>query len=361
MKVTLRKVTVGELFDGYDNRGDDGVVGYGGALDIRPPFQREFVYATHQQQAVIDTINKGFPLNVMYWADDGNGKFEVIDGQQRTLSICEYLAGAFSVGNFYYHNLLDDAKQKILDYELTVYVCEGSDAEKLDWFRTINIAGVELSAQELRNAVYSGPWVIHAKRHFSSDGCSAEKDAKRYLRGHRNRQDWLETAISWASGDGNVEGFMAKHQHDRFADDLLFYFQKVLDWVETTFPNYRSNMKGIDWNALYREYSNDELDPVYLESEIKRLLEDEDVQRQSGIYAYLLSGEEKYLNLRSFPKQIKMRVYQRQEGQCNRCFKDFALAECEADHVQPWSEGGTTTEDNCQVLCRKCNRVKGAR
>lgn len=44
-----------------------------------------------------------------------------------------------------------------------VYLCSGEDSEKLEWFKTINIAGEKLTDQELRNAVYSGSWVSDAK------------------------------------------------------------------------------------------------------------------------------------------------------------------------------------------------------
>src|SRR5690606_23188166 len=173
MNIELKEITVRELTDGYEDNEEGGVIGFGGKLDIRPPYQREFIYKEKQRDAVIDTILKNFPLNVMYWAVREDGNFEVIDGQQRTISICQYVNGDFAYMFKYFHNLKDDEKQKILDYKLMVYICSGTDSEKLEWFKTINIAGENLTDQELRNAVYSGSWVTDAKRYFSKNGCAA--------------------------------------------------------------------------------------------------------------------------------------------------------------------------------------------
>ncbi len=209
MEVRLKDITVRELVKDYQDNEENGVVGYGGKLDIRPPFQREFVYNDKQQKAVIDTVSKGFPLNVMYWAvrdNDEEKPFEIIDGQQRTLSICKYINSEFSFKDLYFHNLEEDQKEKILDYKLTVYVCEGTDSEKLEWFKTINIAGEELTDQELRNAVYHGSWVTDAKRYFSKTGCPAYQIGSDYMNGTPIRQDYLETVIKWIS-ENKIEGY----------------------------------------------------------------------------------------------------------------------------------------------------------
>src|SRR3990167_7971546 len=131
MKIELKKITVRELADGYEeNPNEGGVVGFGGKLDIRPPYQREFIYKDKQRDAVVDTITKDFPLNVMYWAVREDGNFEVIDGQQRTISICQYVRGDFSFQKLYFDNLTDDKQKQILNYKLTVYQCTGTDSER---------------------------------------------------------------------------------------------------------------------------------------------------------------------------------------------------------------------------------------
>lgn len=96
MKIELKEITIRELTNSYQDNEENGVVGYGGKLDIRPPYQREFIYKDKQREAVIDTVTKNFPLNVMYWAVREDGNFEVIDGQQRTISICQFVTGEFA-------------------------------------------------------------------------------------------------------------------------------------------------------------------------------------------------------------------------------------------------------------------------
>ena len=110
----------------------------------------------------------------------------MLDGQQRTISLCEYVDGSFSVDDKYFYNLPSDQKKKILDYPLFVYVCDGTDSEKLDWFRIINIAGEQLTDQELRNAVYAGSWTSDAKRYFSKTGCAAGTLADRSISKRRS-------------------------------------------------------------------------------------------------------------------------------------------------------------------------------
>ena len=360
MKIELLDLTVRELVVGYHDDGDGGVVGYGGKLDIRPPFQREFIYKDKERKAVINSILKGFPLNVMYWSDREDGTYEIIDGQQRTISVAQYVEGDFSFDGLYFHNLPSDKERQILDYKLMVYVCSGTDSEKLDWFETINIAGVKLSNQELRNAVYHGDWVTDAKRYFSRRGCAAAGLGGDYLSGSPIRQDYLETAIKWISED-TIEDYMGIHQDDLSAAPLWEYFQSVIEWAQATFKEYRSSMKGVDWGSLYNVYKDKPLDPVKIKAEVEVLLDDEEVQRESGIYPYVLTRKAKHLNLRQFDDRMKRRVYRKQDGICAICNEEFDISEMEADHITPWSEGGKTIEENCQMLCKKCNREKASK
>lgn len=364
MKIDLNEVTVRDLVQDYHDDGEGGVRGYGGRLDIRPPFQREFVYSDKQRDAVIETINKGFPLNVMYWAMRQDGTYEIIDGQQRTISAAQYVEGAYSLDGRYFHNLQDDEQERILNYPLQVYVCEGNASEKLDWFRIINIAGERLTDQELRNAVYAGPWVSDAKRHFSRKGaaCPAFAIGSRYVNGRADRQEYLETAIQWIKDEGQtVEEYMAAHQHDKTATALWSHFQAVINRVKAVFPNYRSPMKGVGWGGLYGQLKDESLDPEELEADVARLMVDDDVTKQAGIYPYLLTGDEKHLSIRAFSDAMKQKAYERQAGICLVCQDEFDISEMEADHIDPWSEGGKTNEENCQMLCRPCNRRKSSK
>lgn len=358
MKIQLKEIPIRDVAQGFVNNDEEGVIGYGGKLNIRPKYQREFIYKDAQRDAVIDTVRKDFPLNVMYWAVNGDGTYEVLDGQQRTISACQYVAGDFSVAYQYFHNLTPEEQEQILDYKLMVYLCEGDDREKLEWFKTINIAGEKLTAQELRNAIYTGPWLTDAKRYFSRSNGAAYNLAKEYVSGSPIRQDYLETAIKWLS-DGSIEQYMAQHQHDQNANELWMYFQNVINWVQLTFPHYRKEMKGIDWGKLYNRFKDESFDTDALEAEVVRLMMDEDVTKKSGIYEYMLTREEKYLSIRAFTENMKREAFERQNGVCPDCGKHYELHEMEADHITPWVEGGRTTAGNCQMLCKMDNRRKG--
>jgi len=367
MNIELKEITVRELTNGYEDNDEGGVIGFGGKLDIRPPYQREFIYKDKQRDAVINTLTKDFPLNVMYWAVREDGNFEVIDGQQRTISICQYVEGDFSVkiGSFpesrAFHNLQEDEQEQILNYKLMVYLCSGTDSEKLEWFKTINIAGEELTDQELRNAVYHGSWVSDAKRYFSKTNCPAYGMGSNYLSGAVNRQDYLEKTIKWISKDGNIEKYMSKNQNEPNANEIWLYFQSVINWVKIVFPKYRREMKGIEWGFLYNEFKDQKFDSKKLETEISTLMEDEDVTKKKGIYQYVLTRKEKYLNIRAFSPNQKREAYERQKGICVVCNEHFELNEMEADHIDPWHEGGKTSAENCQMLCREDNRRKSGK
>lgn len=358
MKIELKKITVRELTKGYQDNEENGVVGYGGKLDIRPPYQREFVYGDKERKAVIETLQKDFPLNVMYWAVREDGNYEVIDGQQRTISICQYVNKAFLVNGLAFHNLTGDKQNQILDYTLMIYFCSGKDSEKLQWFETINIAGKELTKQELRNAVYSGSWTSDAKRYFSKN--SRPKLGDDYMSGSANRQDFLETAITWISNN-NIEEYMSKNQHESNANELWLYFQAVISWIKATFPNYRKEMKGINYGFLFNTYKDKQFDAKKLETEITTLMQDKDVTKKSGIYEYVLTRQEKYLNIRAFNDNEKREAFERQKGVCVKCNVEFKINEMEADHITPWHSGGKTIADNCQMLCRHDNRIKSGK
>lgn len=377
MKIDIHYITVRELVKGYEDKGENGVRGYSGKLDIRPRYQREFVYTGKQREAVIDTVLKNFPLNVMYWAVREDGTYEIIDGQQRTISLAQYVEGNFSVMYHMgfekypkpFHRLPDDVQERILDYELMIYFCTGTKDEKLDWFKVINIAGERLSDQELRNAVFAGPWLSDAKTYFSRTSCAGYDMGKDYIatKVKVNRQGYLETAIDWiceATGD-TIEKYMGKHQHDSDAVPLFKYFKSVIKWIEKTFINRASNriklMKGQDWGGLYNKYKDVPFDPDELEREISKLILNEEIQNQRGIYPYVLSGDPRTLNLRIFPAAIKQRVYERQGGICAISGEKLDIEEMEADHIKPQSKNGPTTEENCQMISKALNRSKGAK
>ena len=360
MKIELKEITIREVANCYVNDEEEGVVGYGGKLNIRPKYQREFVYKDKQRDSVIETVKKNFPLNVMYWVKNEDDTYEVLDGQQRTISICEYAKGSFSFNALYMHNLTDVEANQILDYKLMVYFCEGNDKEKLDWFKTINIAGEKLTDQELRNAIYTGTWLTNAKKYFSKSGCAAYGIGSDYMTGSPIRQDYLETAISWLSND-KIEEYMAVNQHKPNANELWLYFTGVMNWIKVVFPKYRREMKGVSFGFLYNKFNDTPIDSAKLENEITQLMQDEDVTKKSGIYEYVLTRNEKYLNIRAFTDKQKRESYERQKGICVKCKVHFEINEMEADHINPWHEGGKTSAENCQMLCKQDNRTKSGK
>ena len=373
MTIKQINVTVGEITQGYVNNEEQGVRGYNGLLDIRPPYQREFIYNDKEQQAVINTVLHGYPLNVMYWvkrSDDAECPYEVMDGQQRTLALCEYVAGKFSFEFKNFFNQPADIQKLILDYELTVYVCEGEHSEKLEWFKTINIAGKPLNEQEILNAIYAGPFVSDAKRHFSKSNCGAYKLGKDLVNGVPIRQEFLKRALEWMADHEKREGkaqsavgYMAQHQHDPNANNLWTYFQNVLNWAITNFDmkKFKKIMKGLDWALYYDMYHDKTLDTVAMAMEISTLMRDSEIQKANGIIPYVLTGDERHLDLRAFPEDIKLAVWEQQGHICPLCGKEYDFEFMEGDHIKPWREGGRTVIENCQMLCRDCNRHKGAK
>lgn len=375
MKIELRKIKVRELVNGYTDNNEEGVFGYGGKLNIRPPYQREYVYDDEKRNAVIDTIVKGFPLNTMYWVDNGDGTYELLDGQQRTISICKYVSGDFSMQfkkgvDQWFHNLSKEEQERILEYELMVYICQGTDSERLEWFRVINIAGVRLTDQELLNINYVGSWLSDAKRKFSKKDCVAYKKGNKYVKGSPIRQEYLETALKWIN-DGNVAEYMSAHQHDANANELWLYFQAVINWVESTFAvdtdskNYRKEMLGLNWGELYNKYHTKVYDAVAVEKRINELMANEEVTNKKGVYEYVLSGEDETLacklSARTFSERDKRTAYERQKGICPITNEYHPFVEMEADHIVPWWKGGTTTLDNCQMVSKTANRRKGGK
>ena len=368
MKIELHEIPIYEVADGYHEYEDNGVVeGYSGRLNIRPAFQREFIYDDEKRDNVIRSIRQNFPLNIMYWVCNEGGMYEMLDGQQRTISICRYLNDSFAVDRMKFGNLTTEEQNQILNYRLMIYFCDGEEREKRDWFKIVNMAGEELTAQELRNAVYPGTWLNDAKRRFSRRNCPAYTTGGNYLTGDTLRQDYLETVIRWISDYNGNKGipddiicaYMSEHQRDSDCGVMWEYFQNVINWVQRIFPNYRSEMKHVQWGLYYNRHHEDKLDAKDLERQIEVLIDDDDVTSISGIYEYLLDGQEKHLNLRAFKPKEKRAAYERQNGKCARCGKEFAFEEMNADHITPWSKGGHTTSDNCQMLCKSCNRKKG--
>ena len=381
MEIKRIAVSIRDLCKGYVNETETdiekGVYAYDGKLCVRPAFQRSFVYDKNQENAVIDTIIKGFPLNIMYWVDNGDGTYDCLDGQQRTISICNFADGITSYqgkqmpnpNQHYYITNLErlGLADKFYDYELEVYICKGDKIEQLEWFKTINIAGERLFPQELRNASYVSKWLTDAKRYFSKASstakCPAERIGGNYTNKDANRQEVLAQVISWICGskeDEDICEYMSQHLNDNDASELWEYFNNVIQWIEKVFVNYDKGMKTVDWGKLYNEYHNEEFDPDEIDATFQELLDfkaskELDVS-VAKIIEYCITRSEKLLKHRAFSEVQRTTLYNRQNGICPKCGKHFLKSEMEAHHKIPWRNGGLTELNNGVMLCKACHQ-----
>lgn len=388
MKTTLRTdITVREICDGfvYNSLEEKGLFGMGGRLTIQPEYQRNYIYKDMgREAAVIDSVLKGYPLGVIYFVKREDGQLEVLDGQQRITSLGRYVTGKFPIqdenGMEQYFSGIDDNLQKsILETPLLIYECVGTETEIKEWFKTINIAGVPLKAQELRNAIFSGTFVTKAKTVFSnSNNNAATQIWCYYIKGEVKRQDYLERALDWVS-HGKIDDYMSRHRKDDNIHELETYFNSVIDWIQSVFTEPYKKMQGLEWGRLYEQYHSQPYNPAKVARRVEELMMDGHVEDKRGIFEYILGGEQdtKLLEVRMFGEDTKRTVYTRQTTEakekgvsnCPYCamgheanaHKIWALKDMDADHVSAWSKGGATTIDNCQMLCKTHNRAKGNR
>ena len=384
MIINMIKLKVRDLVEGYhEDDATSKVTAWGGNLDVRPEYQREYVYDDQKRDSVINTVLHGFPLNIMYFVDRGENvpgaRYEVLDGQQRIISICRFKTvsaisvklpaptGGYNIVNF--PNLFDEQQDAFLDYELQVYICEGTEQEKIEWFEVINIAGEKLEKQEIRNAVLHSAWLTDAKSAFSRRNGAVNKKYGKYFAGDVIRQKYLETAFRWHADAEGIQGkdietvirqYMMNHSSDKNADALWKYTEDVFNWVEKTFGKFDKTMNGVEWGYLYNRHKDDTLDPAEVQKQIAKLMADDEVQKKSAIYEYILTGEKKVLNLRTFSERDKITMYNRQKGLCAICGKPFDMKDMHGDHIVPWSKGGITDLSNGQMLCTTCNLAKSS-
>lgn len=379
--------TVADICKGfvYNELEGKGLFGLDGKLTIQPEYQRHYIYNDGKKDvAVIESILNRYPLGLIYFNLTANGQYEVLDGQQRITSIGRFVTGKFSIedenGNIQYFSGLPEEQQKlILESKLLVYVCQGEEKEVKEWFKTINIVGVPLNEQELRNAIYSGTFVNAAKRVFSNSQNAEIHKWGHYVKGDVKRQEVLRVALEWvcASRGMTVDAYMSMHRHDTQITELENYFRSVIDWVSTTFTMVENNMCGIEWGRLYETYHTTPYSIEHITERVKILLEDDAVRCSRNIYEYVLGGEQQHalLDVRFFDDKDKKAAFKRQTekaqkegvsncplcaiGDNNNRTRIYKINEMDADHVTAWSKGGATTLDNCEMLCKSHNRAKG--
>lgn len=368
MEIEEIEIRVRDVVDEFTDRGIDGVTGWRGSLDIRPAYQREFVYGRKDEQAVVSSVMQGYRLGIMYWTDRGEGmepRYEVLDGQQRIMSLGRFYKDAFEMGKkpdtYVFEGMSDADKEKFLDHRLLVFACRGTDNLLMDWFERINIVGKSLTPQEIRNAVHHGPMVDEAKRRLSVKG--AKDYYGKYMKSRRYmRQEILETVMEWSVPEGStLKAWMGRHKKEKhYAVEIDHHGQAVVEWVEDTFGPYSEEMGKVEWGRLHRQYADKPCNPDRMAKRAAKLRKDPSVTCIEGIYEYLLSGQanRKYLNARFFDPKTKKAALKKQGGKCGTCKKRLTLSSAHADHIRPWSKGGPTTLENCQALCADCNKEK---
>jgi hypothetical protein len=388
MKTTLRTdLTVADICNGfvYNELEGKGLYGLSGKLTIQPEYQRNYIYADNggkKEQAVIESLLKGYPIGLIYFNKVKEDEFEVLDGQQRITSIGRFVTNKFAImdnGNpRTFDSLAADQQDKIMNSKLLIYECEGTETEIKEWFQTINIAGVPLNPQELLNAIYSGPFVTAAKRVFSNSQNPNIQKWSAYIKGSANRQDFLEKALEWVS-NGDISGYMSAHRKDNNINELETYFNTVIDWISSVFKDVKKEMQGLEWGRLYELYHSKSYDPAEVSKEVNRLYGDPYVKNRKGIFEYILGeGKDKrLLEVRVFDDATKYAAYEKQtreaktngKSNCTLCAvgndanknRIWDFTEMDADHVEAWSKGGGSSAENCQMLCITHNRAKGNR
>jgi 5-methylcytosine-specific restriction endonuclease McrA len=388
VKTELKEYTVKQLSEGfqYNELEGKGLFGLSGRLTIQPEYQRNYIYADGKRDVeVIKSLLKGYPLGLIYFNKVSEDNLEVLDGQQRITSFGRFVTGKFAIKDDnemeqYFSGLAKDKQDKILNSMLLIYECEGTETEIKAWFQTINIAGVPLNAQELLNAVYSGPFVTAGKEEFSNSQNATIQKWSAYIAGAVNRQEYWERALEWVSkGKDNIGGYMSKHRNDKDIKELKTYFNTVIDWVSTVFEDVESEMRGLEWGRLYETYGKNPYDPAKLSKQVQDLYGDAYVKNRKGIWEFVLGGsiDTKLLEVRVFDEPTKKSTHAKQtkeaeargESNCPLCAlgkdankaKLWKLDEMDADHVTAWSKGGATSQGNCQMLCKTHNRAKGNR
>lgn len=380
--------TVADVCKGftYNELEGKGLFGLDGRLTIQPEYQRHYIYNDGKRDvAVIESLLKKYPIGLLYFNRTSDGRFEVLDGQQRITSIGRFVTGKFAIEyagrNEYFNGLPAEEKQIILQTKLLIYECKGEEREIKEWFKTINIVGVPLNDQEKLNAIYSGEFVNAAKRVFSNSQNAEVQKWSHYIKDDVKRQDYLAKALEWVcnSKQMDIDAYMSLHRHDCSIGELESYFRSVIDWVTATFTMVERDMCGLEWGRLYETYHTTPYSIDHITERVKELQADESVRSPRNIYEYVLGGEtdKKLLDIRIFEESTKRAAYKRQTenaekrgiSNCPLCAlgnnanktRIYKLSEMDADHVTAWSRGGATNIENCEMLCKTHNRSKGNR
>lgn len=376
----IEKFKIKDLIEDFKDSKNSSPTAFGGKLEVRPHYQRLFVYKPKMQAEVINSIRNGTPLGPMIYHEHGDGTYSLFDGQQRSLSILYFCHDKFPIflkdeyGNkkrYIFSDLKEertDIYYKILNYELDIRTVSGKEGDIVHMFNVINRQGEQLSSQEKRNIFYSsGGWLPDAQHAFCTEGCDGYDISKNFISCRINRQDLLEIALTWISHYQNmkIEDYMDLHHRDADADELWFFFENVCDWVNKHFSKWFGKLPNgalslnHRWGDLYKIAMTNGMwkEGKALDDEINNYLTNTKVGefKESGLIPYLITGEIKHLKAKPFSSDIKKRVYHRQNGICPCCSQHHEYANMDGHHIEAQLLGGATTEENCLMVCKTCH------
>jgi 5-methylcytosine-specific restriction endonuclease McrA len=379
----VKSITSGFVYNELEGK---GLFGLDGKLTIQPEYQRNYIYLEKNREAdVVGSVLQNYPLGLIYFNKLHDGSLEVLDGQQRITSLGRYVTGKFAIIDSsgmqqYFTGLPEDQQRRILESNLLVYECEGTESEIKNWFKTINIAGVPLNNQELLNAIYSGPFVTLGKQEFSNSQNSNIHKWSAFINGSANRQDYWEKALEWVSGSlENISAYLSENRNKSTISEVENHFNSVIKWASGVFLNIEPEMKGLDWGRFYKTFHTVNYDPKKVAKQVNELFGDPYVRNKRNIFEYVLGGckDKQLLDIRVFNEVDRRVVYEKQTtfakkkktSNCPLCSvgngvnktKIYNLTEMDADHINAWSKGGETDIKNCEMLCKNHNRAKGNR
>lgn len=413
MSTINETILIKDICKGYvDNSLNDegGITSMDGRLNIRPRYQRTYIVEDNKvwKENLINSILCGYPINRIYiGVDKENTKdksfsewaLEMLDGQQRTITICKFINDAFSIkidsNIVYYSGLSEEYKNRIMNYPLDATYCIGNEEARIKWFKRINQPNSLLTDQELRNSTYIGTFTEDAKKYFCATSSRAikeinDKEEKYCITRYTTmksieRCDFLEVALDWASylaykdlrdddnKDERICRYMAQHQHDENANELINTYKTVIDWVVDTFWNGKEGypsvktFEKVEWGRLYSEFGATELTPDKKREYTEQCLEIGDpntpyYKKPHGVYEWVLRGSKDseintYLEIMDFSKKDINIMYAQQNGIDPIDGKKYSLHEMDGHHIISRRSGGMSTIDNC-VLLSKDNHHK---
>lgn len=147
-----------------------------GDLDLQPEYQRKYVATPKIASKLIESVIMDVPIPVIYLAEEQDGTYSVIDGQQRLTSFLSFINGKYPDGNIFkltglkvykelnrktFAELEREHQNKIRKTTLHTIVIkkESNEDVKFEIFERLNTGSIKLNEDEIRNTVYRGNYI----------------------------------------------------------------------------------------------------------------------------------------------------------------------------------------------------------